>query len=341
LKTLIIRTDKLGDLYITLPFINLLRRNFGRDNIDILISENIYDHFKEKDYIFGNIYSFPNKGFFKKILLILKLRKYLYKHIIIFDGKDRSLILAFLLKSLKKIILMEKRKLNFLLKIFFLKNKKYNLIYDNKIESYHSLYSKLLSQFNVQINETDYRFLKYEKFEFLNLPKNLKEDSTDYTLIHIDEKWFSNYYIKEYTDIAPTDIDFINFIQKIIIKTNKNIIITTGIVKLPFFEKLKDNYFKKIDNKLYEFEFNNIKVFMFLNSSIKELEIISMNSKNLITCNNPLSQIAGSFNINLIDIIEKRLEPWYLRHVSHIKKYNKLFRKDFRELSNEILLKII
>jgi len=80
---------------------------------------------------------------------------------------------------------------------------------------------------------------------------------------------------------------------------------------------------------------------MFLNSSIKELEIISMNSKNLITCNNPLSQIAGSFNINLIDIIEKRLEPWYLRHVSHIKKYNKLFRKDFRELSNEILLKII
>ena len=66
-----------------------------------------------------------------------------------------------------------------------------------------------------------------------------------------------------------------------------------------------------------------------------------MNSKNLFTCNNPLSQIAGSFNINLIDIIEKRLEPWYLRHVSHIKKYNKLFRKDFRELSNEILLKII
>ena len=45
--------------------------------------------------------------------------------------------------------------------------------------------------------------------------------------------------------------------------------------------------------------------------------------------------------MELIDIIEKRLEPWYLRHVSHIKKYNKLFRKDFRELSNEILLKII
>ena len=161
----------------------------GKDNIDILISENIYEHFKEKNYIFGNIYSFPNKGFFKKIFLILKLRKYHYKNIIIFDGKDRSLILAFLLKSLKKMILMEKRKLNFLLKIFFLKNKKYNLIYDNKIESYHSLYTKLLSQFNVQINETDYRFLKYEKFEFLNFPKNLKDDSTDYTLIHIDEKF--------------------------------------------------------------------------------------------------------------------------------------------------------
>ena len=74
--------------------------------------------------------------------------------------------------------------------------------------------------------------------------------------------------------------------------------------------------------------------------SIKHLEIISMNSKNLVTCNNPLTQIAGSYNINLIDIIEKKLESWYLRHVSHIKKYNKLFRKDFKNLSNEILMKI-
>ena len=65
-----------------------------------------------------------------------------------------------------------------------------------------------------------------------------------------------------------------------------------------------------------------------------------MNSKNLITCNSSLSQIAGSFNINLIDIIEKDLETWYMRHVFHIKKYTKLFRKDFKSLSEDILQKI-
>ena len=57
MKTLIIRTDKLGDFYVTMPYINSLVKKFGKKNIDIIISENIFEHFKEKDYFFQKIYT--------------------------------------------------------------------------------------------------------------------------------------------------------------------------------------------------------------------------------------------------------------------------------------------
>ena len=67
-----------------------------------------------------------------------------------------------------------------------------------------------------------------------------------------------------------------------------------------------------------------------------------MNSKNLITCHTSLSFVAAAFDVNLIDIIDKNKDKEYnyQRHTSHIKKYHKIYRKEFNELSKEILLKI-
>ena len=70
MKTLIIRTDKLGDFYVTMPYINSLVKKFGKKNIDIIVSENIFEHFKKKDYFFHKIYSFPHKNFYKKLCLL-------------------------------------------------------------------------------------------------------------------------------------------------------------------------------------------------------------------------------------------------------------------------------
>ena len=67
MKTLIIRTDKLGDFYQTLPYLNSIKRRYGKENLDLLISENIFDHFAQKNYLYNNIYAFPKKGILKKI----------------------------------------------------------------------------------------------------------------------------------------------------------------------------------------------------------------------------------------------------------------------------------
>tara|TARA_Y100000590_G_C15687017_1_gene1001999 strand:- start:743 stop:1663 length:921 start_codon:yes stop_codon:yes gene_type:complete len=305
-----------------------------------LISDNIFDHFEKKTYLFNKIFSFPKKGLIKKIFLLVKLRKKKYDKIIVFDGKDRSIIFSYFLKGIKKIIFTEKRKINFAFKKLLITNKKYEFIYNNMVDSYYTLYSNLISKCGVNVKEDDFKIIKYENLDKLNIPFITENNINDYTILHIDEKWFSNYYINEYTDISPDSSDFINFIKKVIHKTNKNIIITTGIVNLPFLDKIKLEYFKKIENNLFLFEYNNLKTIILLNSSMSVLEKLIMNSRNLVTCNSSLSQIAGAFKINLIDIIEKELETWYMRHVFHIKKYNKLFRKNFNSLSNEILEKI-
>ena len=102
MKTLIIRTDRLGDFYQTIPYINCLTRIYGKTNVDIVVKKNIYSHIKKKKYLYNSLYSFEKNGIFSKVFLILKLRKNNYKQIIIFDGKDRSIILSkFLIEDLK------------------------------------------------------------------------------------------------------------------------------------------------------------------------------------------------------------------------------------------------
>ena len=85
LKTLIIRTDRLGDFYQTIPYINCLTRIYGKTNVDIVVKKHIYFHIKKKKYLYNSLYSFEKNGIFNKVLLILKLRKNNYKQIIIFS----------------------------------------------------------------------------------------------------------------------------------------------------------------------------------------------------------------------------------------------------------------
>jgi hypothetical protein len=340
LKTLIIRLDKLGDFYITLPYINAIKRKHGRENIEIVVSESIYEHFKEKKYLFNKIYSYPNKNIFKKILLILNLRSTQFQNVILFDGKDKSIILSLFLKSFKKIFFLEKRKINFYFKLFTFNTKKNEIIINNMVDSYHIHFKIILSILKIDFKSSDFTFLKFEDIKSLNSIKSISHDFNNYTLLHLDEKWFSKLYIKKFIDINPTDLDFFNFIKRILVIKKTNLVITTGIINIDFLDNFVKKNFFQINNNTFQFNFDNHKVFFIQKSNMNELEILTMNSKNLITCNGPLTQVGTSFNINVIDIIEKELENWYTRHISNKKSYNKLFRKDFNKLADEILLKI-
>lgn len=249
MKTLIIRTDKLGDFYQTLPYLNSIKRSYGKENLDLLISENIFDHFAEKSYLYNNIYAFPKKGIIKKIVLIIKLRKNIYDNVLVLDGKDRSAIFSLFLRSIRKIILYEKKKINFLFNIFF-SNKSIIIQKDKKITDV-DLYNKMLSQMNINNKPMDYNFINYSSLTNSILPNKLSEKFKKYTLIHLDERWFSKLYIKEFSDINPSVESFLSFMINFFDNRKQNIIITTGIIKLPFMNLLCDKIFTPINSNFF------------------------------------------------------------------------------------------
>ena len=105
-------------------------------------------------------------------------------------------------------------------------------------------------------------------------------------------------------------------------------------------KKISNKYFYFKDKGFFYLKVGKFKVILLNKVSIDNLEIITMNANNLITCHGPLSQISGSFNVNLMDIIDRSQKKWYFRHTSHIKKYHKFYRENFSKLSNKIILKI-
>ena len=330
----------MGDFYQTLPYLNSIKRRYGKENLDLLISESIFDHFVKKDYLFNNIYSFPKKGILEKIVLIYKLRKIIYSNILVLDGKDRSFIFSLFLRSIRKIIFYEKKKINFLFKIFI--SKKNSIVQKDKVTSDFDLYNTILRKMNVYNLPIDFNFINFISLPNTILPNKLRDEFKKYTLIHLDEKWFSKFYIEEFFDINPSVQSFLSFMISFFNTHKQNIIITTGLINLPFMNLLCDKIFTYIRPNFYQYKYNNNKAILILKSTFNDLEIITMNSKNLITCHTSLSFVAAAFNVNLVDIIDKNKDEEYnyQRHTSHIKKYHKIYRKKFEELSREILLKI-
>ena len=339
MKTLIFRTDRLGDFYYTIPYINCLTRIYGKKNVDVVVKKHIYNHIRKKSFLYNKLYSFPEKGILKKICLVLKLRKQKYKQLIIFDGKDRSIILSKFLNIDKIYHTYPQKKSSYLTNFLF--SKKYISFLDNQIIPIKDLYKKIFDAMGIKIIKKDFKILLYKNIKKINIFKNENIGTKKYTHIHVDEKWFSNFYIKKFTNISPNISDFYLFLKKIIKIKKTNLIITTGTIELPFIKKISNKYFYFKDKGYFYLKVGKFKVILLNKVSIDNLEIITMNANNLITCHGPLSHISGSFNVNLMDIIDRSQKKWYFRHTSHIKKYHKFYRENFSKLSNKIILKIM
>ena len=65
---------------------------------------------------------------------------------------------------------------------------------------YLTLHNEILKKFNVEINDSDFKIIKYENTSKINCPGSLIKFISNYTLLHLDEKWFLKFYINNYTD---------------------------------------------------------------------------------------------------------------------------------------------
>jgi ADP-heptose:LPS heptosyltransferase len=324
---LIFRTDRIGDYILSQILINSISSNDKKSRIYIIASE--------KNFFYVNRFSNIYKVFlFKKnILLIIKLflslKKINFHKIIVLDGKRRSFFFSLFIKS-KKIALIKNNFLIFLAKKlnikFFINREEVPLIDNMK---------KILNELKFKLSKNDYNIHQHYQFKKDLDWKIFKKYKNNFHL-HIDEKWFTRFYYKDYTNIDLNYNNLILFIEFIIKKFKCNIIITTGSIELPIINNIKNN-FNKFNKNIYFQNFSNHKVFFHDSLNFMDLENIIRLSKFLICCEGSISHLSYSFKIKTFALIEKKREVFYRHWTSHMGNNIKLiYRSNINVVMQQI-----
>ncbi|OUX53101.1 MAG: hypothetical protein CBE47_04260 [Pelagibacteraceae bacterium TMED287] len=292
-KYIIFRTDRIGDFLLSAILIKSIKRNEQKAHITVVASEKNYDYIKSYRLV-DKVYLLK-KGFFEKTALIKSLKQDSYKAIIIHDSKKRSMFISFFLKTEVKII----------------SNSNSNISYFSDIHN-------ILNQLN----------FKYDKSDLNTLPESNYNDlshvTKNYILFHFDEKWIHGKYISNYINIEPSESQLTAFLNLVADKTNKNIIVTTGLNPPDILNKVSSN------------NFNN-KVTFLKNLNFLQLENIVKSSDLLISCHGAISHVATAKNIRQIDIIDESKTLFYKKWTHHFRNYKSIYRKEFDFLSKSIL----
>ena len=292
-KYLIFRTDKIGDFLISAILIKSIRRNDPDSFINVVASEKNYNYIKSFKIV--DKVTLLTKGILSKLKLIYFLRKEKYNTIIIHDRKQRSILISLFLKTNLKIV----------------SNANLNI-------SYFSDIKKILNHLNFSFDKADLNTLNNRTYVSLDNLEN------NYILFHFDEKWIHKEYISNYINIEPSEKELVSFFNLLVNKTNKKLVVTTGLNS------------PQILNKIFRDKFNS-KINYFNNLNFLEIESIIDKSDLLISCHGAVSHLATAKNIKQIDIIDESKTNFYKKWTDHFRNYSFIYRKNFSDLSKEII----
>jgi heptosyltransferase-3 len=295
-KILIYRTDRYGDFLISSPFIKSLKLKFPNSKIHIMCSsynENLIKNFSfiDKHFVF-------TEGFFYRFLMVFNFLFKKYDYLIILDGKRRSLFHALFLRG----------KIYCLIKNKFLVNlcKLFNIIYviNSEVHPQFVNFKYLANLIGFDIKNKNI----YDNYKFGNVKFRLPRK---FIVFHLDEKWFTQTYYFDYTDINP-DYNSIFKILNYIQKKNYHVVITTGAIKL--------NLIEQISNFIHKHKFLSKNVTILDNTSFHEIQYLISKSKALICCEGGVSHVSYFFDIPTLALYEKSRKNFYNYWTGHMKK---------------------
>ena len=236
-----------------------------------------------------------------------------YDYILIHDGKRRSHFISFFLRG-KKISLIKFSKsalyFNFI-KIFNFTtyyNSENNLLYDNL------QFLNLLINENNNFKNSDFYFdYKFDKSFYLNNKK--------YCILHLDEKWFKDYYYNDFT-YPDWNFEFFNKIIGILSKKfNLPILITTGGLNVEFVNNLKNKFFKQINDNIFFHNDLNENLILLNNLTFRQIEfILKENCSFLIACEGGITHLSHNLNIKTFAFIQPDRKNFYKHWTGHMDK---------------------
>ena len=288
-KYLIFRTDRVGDFLVSAILLKCIKESDPQAHISVIASNKNFTYIKTFPFV-DNVIQL-NNNLLGKINVFLELFKCKYESIIIHDNKKRSKLISCFLRSINKIEISNYQK-----------------------KSHIEIIKNILQTMKLNFSNDALNILSHRKKDVNNNINQIQ--------LHFDEKWIYNDYIKKFINIEPTENELISFFEKVIIKSKKKLIITTGLV-LP-------NKIKKIETELHA-----LKIRVYKNLDFLELEKITSQSNILISCHGAISHVAAAHNIKQIDIIDKTYN--YNKWTNHFRNYNYLYRDNFSKLSGRII----
>ena len=333
---LIIRNDGIGDLILSTPLILAIRKTDPESEIHLLCSEKNYnfalilveENIIDKIYLLKSKSNISRSNYFDlyKTLSLIKFNK-----IFILKASTSNLLFSLTLKS-KSIysivainngnIFKNKYSPPLLLAKIFLNVIEFIDCRNNYKNSRNiHMSAHFLNLINVNIKTQNVSFDKNYYY-----PKSLNKKSRGYianlkryfnlsdnkknVIFHFDEKWDN--YNHGYEEIKKFILDFVN-------KNNITLIITNGIIKNKYEDRLiADLEFKMKDRNTYT-SLKNENMLFLNNLSLKKLIYIVQYCNLIITPHGSLTHIASLHSVNLIDLIPFERKDFFLKWKSQNK----------------------
>jgi len=323
-RFLIFRTDRIGDFIASKIIIESIKSQNKNNKIDIVCSKYNKKYIGQYNSI-SNLFILEKGNPFNYLKNIKLLRNYNYDYLIILDGKRRSLIFSFFIKSNFKILLF--KKLN--LFIFLAKFMSYNIFFNTEKSFQFDNFKKLLkilkinpiTRFNYY---NDYKFKNRKSFNFKN-----------FLHLHLDEKWFEGYHYNDFDYMGLNSKNINYFLSFLLQKFKKQIIITSGFKKISILDEIINSNFKKkklnFHHKLYK-----SKIIFFKNLDFRDLELFVKKSKMLIACEGAISHVSNSLDIPSVILIQKNRQQTALFWTGHMNNINRIYRSPIKTVMKQI-----
>ena len=242
MKICVVRIDKMGDMLLTLPVIQGLKKANEKNIIDVVCSDNNLNICKNVSVI--NKLFLLDKKISNMWSTIRNMREHNYDYIYSFSPGWKSIIISIFSKSKSKslLILQSRYKSGIYSKLI---EKIFCKIFFNniKIVDRKSYFKK-----NISINQSELmqqlikqsglELLENEMIKYLFQFDKRNYGQKEICLIHLSSKWINRYFLED---------QFINLLDKFK-NTGKNIVMSSDQSSRQVFKKIYEKY-KKINNE--------------------------------------------------------------------------------------------